>query len=81
MNVIEDFIAKQKEILRAERDFCQRRRGPNVGDMRESHFGKILKTFVPNYGGTVVTFDISGYQEEEEDIRRILKLGAIIETR
>ena len=82
MNVIEDFISNQKKILRLEREFCQRKRGPGVaGDLRGSHLGKILKTFVPKYGGTVVTFDISGYRDQEDFIKRTLKLGDIIETR
>ena len=82
MNVIEDFISNQKKILRSERDFCQRKRGIlDVGDVGESHFGKILKTFVPKYGGTVVTFDIGGFQDQEDNIQRTWKLGDIIETR
>ena len=82
MNVINDFISNQKKILRLEREFCQRKRGTgHAGDLRERFFGKILQTFVPKYGGTVVTFDIGGFQEQGDNIKRTLKLGDIIETR
>ena len=78
MNVIEDFISNQKKILRSEREFCQRKRGL-IGDMR-GFYGKIQKTIVPKYGGTVVTFDIGGFQEQEY-MKTTLKLGNIIEAR
>ena len=81
MNVIKDFISNQKRILRLEKEFCQRKRGVGVADVRESQLSQILKTLVPKYGGTVVTFDISGFQEQEDNIKRTWKLGAIIETR
>ena len=75
MDIVDDFISNQKKILRSERKFCQKKR-ELVGDVR-GFFGKILKTFVPKYGGTVVTFEIRGYQEHV----KTLKLGNIIETR
>ena len=75
MDIVDDFISNQKKILRSERKFCQKKR-ELVGDVR-GFFGKILKAFVPKYGGTVVTFEIRGYQEHI----KTLKLGNIIETR
>ena len=77
MDIVEDFISNQKKILRSERKFCQKKR-ELVGDVRGLlKILKILKTFVPKYGGTVVTFEIRGYQEHI----KTLKLGNIIETR
>ena len=80
MNNMEEFISYHKEILSLEKEFCQRKRILNIDDRRETYFGTILKTFVPAvYGGTVVTLDVRGFQEE--NIQRTLKLGNTIEVR
>ena len=79
--VIEDFISYQLEILSLEKEFCRRKKGPNTCDVRQTHFGKIVKAFVPDYGGTVVTFDVSGFQEQENNIKTTLKVGNMIEVR
>ena len=62
-----------------EKEFCHRKRILNIDGRKETHSGTILKTSVPMYGGTVVTFDVRGFQEE--NIQRTLKLGNTIEVR
>ena len=79
MNNIEEFVSHQKEILSLEKEFCHRKRLLNIDCSRETHSGTILKTSVPEYGGTVVTFDVRGFQEE--NIKRTFKLHNTIKVR
>ena len=80
MRIIEEFISYQHEILSMEKDFCRRRKGLNVDDdMREIHSGTVLRTCVPEYGGTEVTFHVKGFQEE--NLKRTLTIGQVIEVR
>ena len=79
MRIIEEFISNQQEILSMEKDFCRRRRGLHVEDMREIHSGTVVRTSVPEYGGTVVTFHVRGFQEE--NLKRTLTIGQVIEVR
>ena len=34
-----------------------------LDDMREIHSGTVLRTSVPEYGGTEVTFHVKGFQD------------------
>ena len=77
MSVINDFISTQKRILQSEKEYCQAKIIQERGEYRESCFVKIVKTFVPNYGGTVVTF----LRLNENKLSTTIKVGNIVEVR
>ena len=76
-SVIHDFISTQKRILQSEKEYCQAKIIQEKGENREGCFVRISRTFVPKYGGTVVTF----IQQSQNKLGTTIKVGSIVEVR